>query len=304
MRKIRIFAVFAVITLGLVSCAKERTLEDWRRDRVSEQLAQIQARSGTYSGATQLSTGEILGFELQVEPDTEISLTRDSISTAPQAALQGRVRIWLDRSVYSLRFRGGFIDPNTGGFKAEIPVTLRNGTIAELALSGTLDAGRATGRLGAAIYPELSSSFEAKLNSVPVNSEKLKEEIPARLEYTGSLLFTDGSTSDAIFRMIHSPATTDQEIYDLFDEVRWTHVELWIDGVSYLFPAQWRTQEKRLVGIFSQGQGSAGGATSGFAGRLECFEKEGGAVRVGWECDYSSVSAASSVGFKSSLKRK
>lgn len=298
--RVKILILLAAVTASFASCAKERTLEDWRRDRVTEQLAQIQARSGTYSGSAVLSSGERLGFELQVEPDTEISLTRDPISTSLQAALQGRVRVWLDRSVYSLRFRGGSIDPNNGGFKVEIPVMLRNGTVAELALSGTLDGGQAQGRFGAALLPELSSTFQATRGGVVAESEKLKENIPSRLEYTSQLLFSDGSTSPSTFSLIHSPATVDQEIYDLFDEVRWTHVELKIDGVSYLIPAQWRWMEKRLVGIFSSGQG-ASGATAGFSGRLECFEKKGGAIAEGWDCKYDSVSAQSGVGFTGTL---
>lgn len=253
-------AAFAFLSL-LMGCARDRTLEEYNRDKVGEQIAQIQSVSGTYRGQLHaVSDSEPLGaLELEISPDARIDTTRNSSATQAQASLQGRLRLHLNGELHLLSFEDGFYDPSNGDFKASVPLTQKNGKAIPVKIAGTFANDSAEGSIQASGYKENGATFsltrdlelaqvQSQLATMKGKQDRHREGFSAT-RFEGDAQWVDGATSKMSMTLLLSHATTDQEILDLFVPVKWVDLTLQMNEERVFFPnVEWNQEVHLLLG--------------------------------------------------------
>lgn len=116
---IGVFAALLAASLAAGGCAKDRDLEDYQRDKLSEELTKLQAVAGVYRGrAVSRETGKFLaGVTLDLRADTR------TVSPSEQRPiLRGSVTLHGQENA-TLTFSEASYDPNTGSLKASQRMT-------------------------------------------------------------------------------------------------------------------------------------------------------------------------------------
>lgn len=272
-------ATFAVsFVIALTGCSKDKTLDEWKRERTAEEVAKIEAVSGSYSG-TLTPTGERMLVELRA--GTRITSAVAGASADRQGTLQGRVLIEGDQLTL-LTFDQGFYDVDAHDFKIEIPVTQRNGTQVVVELTGNATGGELNGRIEARGFSELAQSFRlSRADAATATSMASRARgastsggtpaLPTKLlNYTGSVKNSRGELFSAELVIMSPRTTTEQLFLDHFTPVEWIDLTFSVEGAPVLISnAQWDHRR----GIVS-GERSTANATEPTSMIVECAESQ------------------------------
>lgn len=285
--------ILLVLSVALTACGPDRTVEDWRREKVSEELSAIRAISGQYGGnLVSNSRGGLGSVSLEVWPDTLVSGSSGSRSTEPQASLRGKLTLLLEGKTRMVAFRGGFYDRSTGDFKAEIPVSSRSSLSTTLDLEGTFSEGRVRGRIGSDIFPESEARFdlergvglpeESRLGSGK-SSAQAQDEVAQR--FSGTAEFVSSAPAPMDFTLLTPQNSSEGDFLDLFVAIKWVDVTLMLNGRSpvHFKGSQWDQRTGILTGEI---QGEAGTQRDRYVLMLRCTQIGAGQTPSGWDCTY------------------
>lgn len=221
----------SVLILTSAAGCSDRDVDDYQHDRVAEERAQIRSVAGTYRGPVEIPGAGDVFLELELAEDTQVISSRDGTATMPQAALQGRARLWKEGSLRVLSFRGGFFDYRSGDFKAEVSVAQPNAERLAIEISGNVHDGVAQGHIAAITFMELAGSFRLQkdgqlpesarfgygaTNPAPVLSRKFR----------GMANFANRESLQLDLFVMNAATTTEQDFFDVFAPVKWVDVTL------------------------------------------------------------------------------
>jgi hypothetical protein len=278
-------------------CAKDRTIDDWRRQRVNEQLALIRSVATTYRGTmnavadgTPFSTATV-----SVDGKTRTSDARDRPGAEVQAVLRINVTLEGDRPL-TLTFEDGAMDPSSMEFKAATQVEGRG----HAEIEGTFVGGRMSGRLEASGYPAQGVRFEldrvggdgqASFGPGGPDGGKYKP-IPRRDDeifhgYSAMAKFSDGETSRVSMTIGRSENRQEEDFIETLMPFRVVDVIVSLGPFkeALINGATWDRRTRSLIGE-ARGDGGAGQAK--YHVKLDCREALSGGGR-GWDCRYYSM---------------
>lgn len=172
-------ALFAsVVAIALVGCGKDKSIEQYQRERLQENLAVYESVAGTYTGAvysteTRKSIGA-LQLDLSAETTTVNSTTGELPIGAPVLVTNVSFR---DQSVLNLRIDSSVYDEGSGAYAATVTVdrTSTGGQFpggdktAQVIIKGFIRNGHLTGTIGATNNPRGAATFDLELNGTPID---------------------------------------------------------------------------------------------------------------------------------------
>lgn len=275
--------VLALVLAGaLGGCARDLTVDDWRREKVSQEISQIQEISGFYSGkAIRESTSEEVGtLEMTLTSDTRVAETRDRPGAEKQAVLSGDVALFVQGKPLLLHFDDGSYDSQDGSFDAAATIEDSLGKAIEVKFTGTVKEDQVSGSLDVSGQPESQIHYtlergkasESLLNgSASSAGDSSKEGADAEQErvvrYLGDAQwYANGERNSVEVLVIRRSLTNDQEFLDLMNPIRTVDVSLKVNfGTSanpritavFFQNAQWDTRLGVLRGRLESGGAGA-----------------------------------------------
>lgn len=263
MRKTLAFALLG--TTLLLSCARDRNLEDYQREKIREDLGLIQAAAGIYRGVLYSNTDQspLGAVELSLQASTRAEKGSNGSKAESSPVLLGNLRVHGNR-LMSIRINDASYDSVTGFYQANVPVKQQNGESIEVVIRGTITEGRFEGNIEAynfhesggtirlerdAPLPEIASGGQTKDGSQP--SQPMDEDNTALGTFRGTTTFLRSGATKPVSLVIISPnSSSEEEFLNFFLPIRTVQVTLnYGDSFQILHPSvQWNQQTGRLLG--------------------------------------------------------
>jgi hypothetical protein len=107
------------LSIGLLvllsACAKDKSVDDYQRDKLQKNLALYESVAGSYSGiVTSQESGDVMGaMELSLRAEVTPVDSKDGDTSVATPILVGSVR-FLDQNIISLSAPNGYYDPTSG----------------------------------------------------------------------------------------------------------------------------------------------------------------------------------------------
>ncbi|MDO9181816.1 MAG: hypothetical protein Q7U04_05380, partial [Bacteriovorax sp.] len=140
------FIILCLIAL-LFGCAKDKNMDDLRRDQLQEKTERINSVSGAYSGAviSEIDGSNLGNIQLKFKASTDIQSSSGNVSNTQNVKVSGTLSL-KSLSNADVSFDNGTYDDVTGAFQAIIAVADINGAaIAKISLGGNISGDRWTG---------------------------------------------------------------------------------------------------------------------------------------------------------------
>jgi|GEM_PF-5040343 len=209
----------AILSLALVACAKDKTADEYQREKAAQNKALYDSVAGDYSGVVYAKEdGAVMGtMSLALTSDQLANPPKDSDLAIGTPILAGSMT-YLNESKLTLTAPLGVYDPTTGAYQADMPVNAND----KMTITGTITGGALTGTLQAQRYPGSGGRFRLALNGGSV--ETLLERArpgwrPAPKDstktFTGSGKF-DRDTPRTMHIEVSRPASRVEDFLDLF----------------------------------------------------------------------------------------
>ncbi len=132
----------------LISCAKDKNLDDFRRDQLQQSLSRITSISGLYSGAviSKMDGSNLGNLTLKFKASTNVQSNSGDIVTNRSSIVSGSIKLQ-SLSTAEVSFDNGYYDYVTGDFQVTIPVPQESGVVANLSLVGIIANNRWIGSI-------------------------------------------------------------------------------------------------------------------------------------------------------------
>jgi hypothetical protein len=246
--------LFSFLSLALlVSCAKDKTLEEYDREKARNEMAEYQAVAGNYSGiVTSKESGEILGaMEVTLETDTKPAGNNSSGQLGNALAkgtpiLTTNVR-FLDSQIISLASDKSYYDPDTGAFSVEFLVRKTGEGIKTVFISGNINGSGLLGQIATREYPASGGKFALTKNGRSIE-QLLKEARPNQPDnkenkkqvraFIGSTEFTRAEEFRPVRVVMLQPIKGNEEdLLDVIDPVKKVQLSFnYSQTLNLLFP--------------------------------------------------------------------
>jgi hypothetical protein len=213
-----------VFVLGLAAC-QDKTLDDWRREKVNRELNELRSVSGDYVGSlVSAKDGQALGSVLlNLAPDAQPQASADGTTTEQQAALKGRLKFYGTQRA-DLHFEKGFFDSSSKSFQGVITVPDSAGGTTTMEISGSISGGSVTGVLEARGFPEDGAHFELSKSYGNADSQLLASAPPVGAAIPPLMTFKaqdpyrarSGDATDIQMSLQYRRTTSEQSFVDYF----------------------------------------------------------------------------------------
>ena len=293
--------MLAVCLIIVPSCAKDRTLQEYRDEKVAQELAKIKAVAGGYSGVLySRKTGGPLGpVYVDIEPDTTIGNSTDNLYQEQHVGIKSVVT-FIGQGMGLLSFNGAYDSTNTS-FKLVTTLKTRRGTPQEMELAGAFGNDQLTGEIEATGYPTEAGYFTLVRGSAEniqpgPGAEGSQGEDPPVQVFEGNSQPVEDTSTDLKLVVITHQIGSDQAFLDNFLPVKTVDLTLnFAGGLAQVFfkNAVWDLQRGILEG---QSQGSSNpsepGGGSNYELDLSCHQRavilKDNTKAMGWFCQYVS----------------
>ena len=254
-----LLSVLSALLLLLASgCAKDLTVDEWRKEKVNQELAQIRQVAGVYSGklrAAEMGTmpaRELGEVELTLVSDTRVSERGDRPGAERQAVIRGHFVIYSDQQRL-IDFEGGSFDSTDGSFKAEARVTDTAGQAVIVSFTGRIEGTHLSGKVEVVGRSESALFFELERGALLVGPQASptppqqsgdartgidapappgppRTDRDAVLTYRGTASWLETPRVRPMEVIIlRNALNTDQEFIDFLNPVQWVNVTLNFD---------------------------------------------------------------------------
>jgi hypothetical protein len=277
-------SIFAFAALALVSCAKDKTTDEYQREKAMQNLALYESVAGNYSGVvTSKENGEVLGaMQLDLRADRLVNPPKDSDLAIGTPILAGTVK-FLDETVSTLSAPNGFYDPSTGAYQAEILIS-RGGVAEIVTINGSITGATLGGSVQARGTPDMGGRFQLQKNGESIQNLLERARPGWRPDpdgrnkvrsFLGATDFSNAGVNRAVRAVILQPLTgTPTDILDLISPVKTVQVSFnYSSSVSVVFNNA----------LFDRRQGLINGETVFALG-------DGRSVKISTECRISGES--------------
>ena len=168
----------SAVAVALVGCGKDKSIEQYQRERLQENLAVYESVAGTYTGAVySTATNKSIGalqLDLSAETTSVASSTGELPIGAPVLVTNVSFR---DQSILNIRIDSSFYDQSSGAYNATVVVdrqtvgqpTPGGDKTAQVVIKGFIRNGHLTGTIGALNNPRGSAKFDLVLNGTPLD---------------------------------------------------------------------------------------------------------------------------------------
>jgi hypothetical protein len=304
-----------ILSLGLLvllsACAKDKSVDDYQRDKLQKNLALYESVAGSYSGiVTSEESGDVMGaMELRLRAEVTPVDSKDGETSVATPILVGSVR-FLDQNVISLSAPNGYYDPATGLYSADIKITRAGGNGGEgggsggpgaqetetVKITGYIGGDALNGTVHALDYPGHGGRFQLVKNRGDSLQEQLRRARPGKGRENGQLVAFSGTT---YFRNVERPVHivalrpsrgTAEDFLDLVNPVKKVQLSLnYSNSLQFLFQnAIYDTRQGYITGELSVTVGSIGDNTlqkmniecSSFDNELRCSHVSSGLGQV------------------------
>lgn len=218
MKKSVLFLLAVSIFAG---CAKDKNMDDFKRDQLVQNISRISAVSGVYSGSvvSKLDGTNLGAISLKIQAKTDVQ-------SSEQRAIVSGTLSFAGVSSAEIVFDNGFYDDITGDFQVTIPITQEGGVAGKLSLAGVINDGKWNGSIEVQGQSEFGGELDLTKNapipnrsSIEVGGTRLQQMKRLDYVYTGSYRLGDVITP---FKMsfINRDILPEQRFYKLFSPVR------------------------------------------------------------------------------------
>ena len=257
--------ILALLVLAaLAGCGKDVSMEEYQRQKLQENLGQMEKLRGTYSGILRSKVdNRVLGaLSLSLDPSTRPQDSKDGQSPIGSPVLIGALK-FLDRSEIDLSAPNGYYDKDTGLYSAEIEVSRTGGGSGGTApapspggtpatpgngsggggrelvmITGQLTPNVFVGEVRLQNYPADGGRVElvrdggdlrALLDAARPNGRAPEEEDRERtISYVGNTVFNDESATTKPVRFVVTQRTygTPEDFLDVVSPVRFVDLDI------------------------------------------------------------------------------
>lgn len=272
---------------SLVSCSKDKNLEDYRRDQIQQSISRITSVSGMYSGSviSKIDGTNLGAITLNFKAQTDIQSSSTQVYNEQTVKVSGSLSL---KSLTSAEivFNNGRYDDTTGEFQVTVPINLDGGKASKLLLAGVVNGDRWNG----SIEVEGQSAFGAELDLVrnaPMSNTSAIEVGGSRLQQIKKMSYRyEGSyTSEGVelpvkMSFINSDILPEQKFYRLFSPVRTANINFdFLDFELNFLNANMDDKAGTIDGPFAFSiNGTPVRAT------LNCIKFEENTGDFGWNC--------------------
>jgi hypothetical protein len=214
-RFLKMFQLIGLVSMiGLSQCARDRDNDDYKRDKVEEDLAKVQSIAGQYwVELISNQTGESLGkVGLELEADTRVDTIRDQVPV-----LKSILKLQ-SSSVLKLVFQRSSFDIYKNTFKSTL-ILQAQGSSYEVDLSGIIKGDVIEAKISTFGYEELGGRMRLeRVVSSQSYEETFREGIrDGRLPYGTIKKFYQGRSSEGrnVSLLIHNEKQTPDERFQL-----------------------------------------------------------------------------------------
>lgn len=293
----------AVVTLALVAAVvtgcDDRTIDDWRRERVEQELSKYAEVSGYYSGSlTSKSTAESLGeLELEIISDTAVTDSADRLSSEQRAILRGSIT-FSGGQLAVLDFDNGYYDPKSGRIRLSV-----NSNNRRLDLIGVIKNGTIAGQIQAPGYGsyaariELSKTRDSIVGELRQGLENRKGTAPAEpltRRFYGDAHYPNGKIQKFALEIDQKKLRSEDEFIQNFLPTREVALRLLWKGETAGKPSVNSPVVLFKDAVWDSRSGALKGRTAvvslgvQYAVELDCQEVILARARKGFSCAYSS----------------
>jgi hypothetical protein len=161
--------LIALTALLAVACGKDKTVEEYQREKLRENLALYENVAGSYTGLVVSKTdGAVIGaMEVLLEAKTIATNPNGGETAVGTPVLAGTVN-FLDQFLTTLEAPNGFYDPSTGAYSAQIAVTRTDEVKETMNISGNIAGTALNGQLALASYSESGATLQLVKNGRPI----------------------------------------------------------------------------------------------------------------------------------------
>ncbi len=247
---------FKKISLSLLSllaiAACGRNSDDFRRERVLEERAKVEAVAGRYAGLVRdpRDNSPLGRLDVEIQADSKVRTSSDGTRSEEVPVLRLQGTFTSNRSVVIV-FEDASYDFETGVMKALLPVQTRAGTKSNLSITGSFAADRKSwdGRFGIDGFPDQAGRVRLERDAVVELPRPLQDGDPQGLRpafsfeqsYLGQMTIPvlGAHTIGMRLESVSEPGLT--ELVDYFSPVRAMRVSLVFSReLEVEFPsAQW-----------------------------------------------------------------
>lgn len=238
MRKLTIL----LTALLAVACGKDKSAEDYAREKLQQNLAQYQLVEGTYTGVvTSNENGSVIGaMSLNLKADTKANPSQGGDSPIGSPILLGNIS-FLDESVISLGTQASYYDPNSNYYSADIKIqryvgigenAKPNGDPETITIGGYFNGGVLNGSVRDQRFPSYGGSFSLTKNGRDIR-ELLKEARPGRgggttpvRNFLGTTTFASGEQREVNIVLLQARKGTPEDFLDLVNPIKSVRLSL------------------------------------------------------------------------------
>ena len=274
----------------ITACGQDKTLDQYNHDKAQQDLAKVQAVSGTYNGVllSNADKSAIGPMSIELVGGTQITNATQGSTSVQQATLRGTITL-SGTQQSSVEFVQGFYDSDTGTFQVDVPVTLQNGTTSTIDLAGSFDGkGGMSGTLNILGYTDNGGTFSlgkgAALPAVTQGAAISKNQIVGSGQTYQGTAIENGKTTGVVLTLSTGVTTRDQDFANIFNPIKFLTINYSLgDGAGLAFlNSQWDQRNGTLNGVKD---GTASDGTP-YEATLTCHQATPDVTKTGWNCQY------------------
>lgn len=271
--------LIALTALLAVACGKDKTVDEYQREKLRENLALYESVAGSYTGLVVSKTdGTVIGaMQLVLEAKTVATDPNGGETAVGKPVLAGTVN-FLDQFVTTLEAPNGFYDPATGAYSAQITVTRSDLTKETMNISGNISGEVLGGQFSLASYSDSGANFQLNKNGRPID-ELLKnaanrrptEGRKTKKSYNGKGRFEEGERVRKVRLMVAFPSRSrTDDFLELFAPAtdRLVNVSIDLGAITVsIVKVKWDSQN----GILEGSQDNVSNGVS-FTQYIQCYD--------------------------------
>ncbi|MBU6374835.1 MAG: hypothetical protein KGQ59_02460 [Bdellovibrionales bacterium] len=217
------FGIGALILFSSFGCVGDKDLEDWRRQKLNEDLGELYSAAGIYRGdLTSKQTGEAIGaFEITLVPQVKVVAGSSGDRADGQATLAARIIFQDSSNRLALTALDSYFDQSTGKLEVTLPLQRSGGRVEQVILSGSVANNSLGGELQITGAAELAGLFKLTKDSkqsISEIAEKIRSSKPGTSTelWLGSTQFGQSKEQPVSAIFIESEVSPEEKFLNRF----------------------------------------------------------------------------------------
>ncbi len=276
---LRLTLVALSVGLAAAGCGRDRDAEDYRREKLAEEIAKLNQIAGTYRGAavSRADNGPLGALTIELRSGTKFGGRKDGFEAEELPALRGTVYFESGEGrPAATQFKDAFYDSDTGAFRATVELPRRARTV-EINIQGSVHGPVLKGSIEADGFIAQGGDFTLVKDGPRPDPSTLKREAPKQGgadpleigEFTGTGTFWNGASARMTLVLDSSIARSEDRFINLLMPVKFVQATLDVgpeNGFSttplHFSDTEWDERYGTLIGESAMSTGTV---------RLECL---------------------------------